>query len=104
MATATTVSQNDFSQHVLQADGPVLVDFYADWCSPCRALAPVLDQFAADNPLARVVKVNVDDSQQLANQYQVQSIPTLMVFRDGRPVARHVGLADKQQLEAMLTG
>lgn len=96
------VDTSDFSQQVLRSDVPVLVDFYADWCGPCRALAPTLDRIARDTPNAKVVKVNIDDSPQVAKRYGVRSIPTVMVFKNGAAVARHTGLADESSLLQML--
>jgi thioredoxin 1 len=97
------IGTDDFQQHVLDADVPVLVDFYAEWCGPCRKLAPVLDQVAQASPHAKVVKVNIDESPQLAAKFGVSSIPTLLVFRDGSAVAQHTGLADRQTLQRLLT-
>jgi thioredoxin 1 len=96
------VTTGDFQEMVLDSDIPVLVDFYADWCGPCRRLSPVLDELARDMPHAQVVKVNVDDSPELAGQYRISSIPAVMVFKDGAVVAQHAGLADKSALERML--
>jgi thioredoxin 1 len=91
-----------FRSEVLQSRVPVLVDFYADWCGPCRALGPILEELAEETKDAKIVKVNVDESPQLASQYGVSSIPSLLVFKDGRIVARQTGLAGKQQLKALL--
>jgi thioredoxin 1 len=95
-------SDADFAHKVLQAEGPVLVDFHADWCGPCRRLAPVLEDVASEASEGRIVKVNVDDAQSVASQYGVSSIPMLIVFRDGQPVGQHVGLANKQLVKQML--
>ena len=95
-------TEANFEQTVLRSSEPVLVDFYADWCGPCQALAPVLKELARENPQARVVKVNIDDAPDLAARYRVDSIPTVMVFQNGRATAHHVGLAGKSQLESML--
>ena len=96
------VDTNDFAQQVLESDVPVLVDFYADWCGPCRKLVPTLDRIARETPNAKVVKVNIDDSPQVAKRYGVRSIPTVMVFKNGRAVARHTGLTDESSLLDML--
>ena len=96
------IDTNDFTQQVLESDVPVLVDFYADWCGPCRKLAPTLDRIARETPNAKVVKVNIDDSPQVAKRYGVRSIPTVMVFKNGTAVARHTGLADESSLLDML--
>jgi len=91
-----------FDDQVLGSDRPVLVDFYADWCGPCRAIAPTLEQLAAETPQARIVKVDVDQNPELAARYGINSIPSLMVFQGGQVVARHVGLASKSQLKSLL--
>lgn len=95
-------SDDDFASKVLQADVPVLVDFYADWCLPCRMLGPILEELARDLRDVRIVKVNVDENPELAMRYRVTSIPYLVVFRNGKPVAQHLGLADKATLRALL--
>jgi thioredoxin 1 len=92
----------DFDREVLRSEMPVLVDFYADWCGPCRALSPVLEEVARENPGAKIVKVNVDENPELALQYRVDSIPRLIVFKGGRPVAQHSGMANKSYLKALL--
>jgi len=93
----------NFSDKVLGAEGVVLVDFYADWCMPCRMLAPVLEELAREVPHLRIVKVDVDQNPELALRYRVNSIPYLLVFRDGKPVAQHLGFADKATLRALVT-
>lgn len=100
--TVLQVNTSTFEQHVLTADVPVLVDFYADWCGPCKALAPTLEQVAAENPQVRVVKVNIDHSPELAARYGVKSIPRLLVFKDGQIAAQQNGVVSKTRLNAML--
>ena len=95
-------TEANFEQLVLRCDDPVLVDFSADWCAPCRALAPVLEELARENPQTRIVKVNVDNAPGLAAHYRVASIPMVLVFKNGQATAQHVGLANKGQLESML--
>lgn len=97
-------NESTFNEKVLASEVPVLVDFYADWCGPCRLIAPLLEELAAENPNVRVVKVNVDESRQLAARYQIRGIPSLKLFKNGNVVAQHVGLADKQRLESLLLG
>jgi thioredoxin 1 len=95
-------NQTNFDQLVLNADVPVLVDFYADWCGPCKMIAPLLEEVAQEATDARVVKVNVDDNPQLAARYGISSIPSLLVFKDGEVVGQQVGLVNKSQLKSML--
>jgi len=96
------VDTAQFESKVLRSESPVLVDFYADWCGPCRALSPVLEELARENPGARIVKVDVDENPELAVRYRVDTIPRLVVFKDGQPVAQHSGLANKARLNALL--
>jgi len=100
--TVVKATAANFDQQVLRSDLPVLVDFYADWCGPCKRLAPVLDRLARNMPEAKIVKVNVDENPKLAAQYQVRSLPTLLVFQGGKVAGRHKGLADESQLKRML--
>ena len=91
-----------FEQRVLRSDVPVLVDFYADWCSPCQTLSPTLEELAREMSDAKIVKVDVDRNPNLAARYGVSSIPNLLVFSDGQVTAGHVGLASKDQLRALV--
>lgn len=96
------VTTDNFETEVLKSDVPVLVDFYADWCGPCKMLAPLVEQFAQEHPQVKVCKINVDDQADLAMDYDVRSIPTLVVFKDGKEANRSVGLISKSQLENLI--
>src|ERR687897_665748 len=89
-----------FTADVLESDAPVVVDFHAAWCAPCRVMSPILDELAAARPDVRFVKLDVDANQETAVRYGVLSMPTLMVFRGGEPVLRLVGARRKSRLEA----
>ena len=102
MSNIRATTATEFERDVLDADHPVLVDFWADWCAPCHALAPTLDQLAASRDDLHVLKVNVDDDKELAARYKVRGIPSLVLFRDGEPAATHVGVANLHQLNAWL--
>lgn len=97
---AQQVSDKDFENEVLKAEQPVLVDFWAEWCGPCRALAPSLDALAAEKGAAlKVVKVNIDESPNAPSKYGVRSIPALMIFKGGQVVAQTVGAMPKSELD-----
>jgi thioredoxin 1 len=97
-----TITTDSFETEVLQSETPVIVDFWAEWCGPCRAVAPVLDQIASERDDVRIVKVNVDDEPALAQRYGILSIPTIVLFKDGEPHAAAVGAQPKQMLERSL--
>jgi thioredoxin 1 len=98
---ANDVTDATFENEVLQADRPVLVDFWAEWCGPCHAVAPVLERIADEHDL-KLVKVNIDENQDLAMRYGIQSIPNMMLFEGGAPKASAVGAMPKGMLERQL--
>ena len=97
------VDEASFEEKVLNSQVPVLVDFYADWCGPCKELAPLLEEIASENPNTKFVKVNVDESPGLASRYEISSIPNLNLFKSGKVVAKHIGLLDKEHLVSLLS-
>jgi thioredoxin 1 len=98
------VSDADFDSQVLQADGPVVVDFWAEWCGPCRQIAPALEEISGSlGAKVKIVKLNVDENPQTASKYSVMSIPTLMLFKNGELASRQVGAAPKAKLEQWIT-
>jgi thioredoxin 1 len=103
MANVKEISDQSFESEVLQATEPVLVDFWAPWCGPCRMIAPIVEQLASENAgSVKVTKVNIDDSPNVAASYGVSSIPTLMVFKNGEVTDRFVGVQPKKRLQDAL--
>jgi len=97
------VTEASFEQEVLQSDTPVLVDFWAEWCGPCHAVSPILDKIAEERPgEIKLVKVNIDENQGLAQRYGVMSIPMMMLFKNGEPAAATVGAQPKGAIERAL--
>ena len=99
---AMKIKQENFEQEILQSEKPVLVDFWAPWCGPCRELVPVVDALAEELDDVKVAKVNVDEEMALAKQFRIFSIPTLMVFKDGKAVQKSVGVSSREEILAML--
>jgi thioredoxin 1 len=98
----TDVTDNNFQAEVLESDKPVLVDFWAPWCGPCRVVAPVLEEIAAERDDLRIVKLNVDENQQTAANYDVLSIPTMILFKNGQAAKKVIGAYPKKRLESEL--
>lgn len=96
------LTEDNFNDQVINSDKPVLVDFWAAWCGPCKMLSPIISQIANENKNIKVGKVNVEEQQKLAYEYGVQSIPTLVLFKDGMPVDTTIGYVSKEHIEKMI--
>lgn len=96
------ITNDNFNEEVLQSDKPVLVDFWASWCGPCKMVSPLIDQISNERDDIKVGKVNVDEQPDLAQQFQVMSIPTIMAFKDGELVKRQVGAVPKEAILKMV--
>ena len=100
--SAIQVNKNNFQEEVLNSDKPVLVDFWASWCGPCRMVAPILEEIANERSDVKVCKINVDEEPELAGRYNVMSIPTLLVVKEGQVVNQAVGARPKSQILSLL--
>ena len=102
MSTEVTVGQDNFTAEVLDSETPVIVDFWAEWCAPCKMIAPVLEQISQDYAgKLKIAKVNVDDDGEIAQRYNIVSIPTLLLFKGGEVVRQQVGAVPRETIEGM---
>lgn len=100
--SAVNINKNNFHSEVINSDKPVLLDFWASWCGPCRMVAPIMEEIARERPDIKVGKVNVDEQPELASQFGVMNIPTLVVMKDGKVVNQAIGARPKSQILGML--
>lgn len=96
------IYEEDFAERVLKSENPVLVDFYADWCGPCKMLSPILEQLESENDEFEFFKINIDENQDVAEQYEVFSIPNVVVFKNGEVAGRSVGLKGADEMQAFI--
>lgn len=98
-----SLNEKNFEEEVIKSEKPVLIDFWASWCGPCRMMSPVVDQIAEEmQDTVKVCKINIDEEENLAVKYNVMSIPTFIVFKNGKEAGRSVGVQDKEEIKAML--
>ncbi len=102
--SAIKITKENFTEEVVNSTKPILLDFWASWCGPCRMVAPIIDQIAEEYSDIKVGKINVDEQEQLAAQFGIMSIPTLVAIKDGKIIAQSVGVRQKEQILAMFRG
>ena len=102
--TIIEVNKDNFNKEVLESEKKVLVDFNASWCGPCKMLKPILDEVASNNDNVKIVSINIDDEDELAEKYNVSSIPCLVLFDKGNEVKRNIGLISKDDIESLIGG
>lgn len=100
--SAMHINNHNFQEEVIHSEKPVLVDFWASWCGPCRMVGPIIDEIAKENPDIKVCKVNVDEEPELANEFHIMSIPTLVVMKDGQVLRQSMGAKPKSQILDLL--
>lgn len=100
--TPVVITKDNFESEVLKSEGTVLIDFWATWCGPCRMLSPIVDEVASEHTDVKVGKINVDEQPELAQQFGIMSIPTLIVFRNGQKVNESIGLIPKEKVEELI--
>ncbi len=96
------LNEENFKEEVLESDKPVLVDFYATWCGPCKMMSPIVDKFAEENDNIKVCKIDTDEAMDISKEYGIMSIPCIISFKDGKEFKRNVGLTDKNTLSKLL--